>query len=42
MVACTDPKGILSMTAENVASPVNYILIGPVIVVVLFWWFKFP
>lgn len=29
------------MTAENITSLVNYILIGLVIVVVLFWWFRF-
>ena len=29
------------MTAENVASLVNYILIGLIIVAVLFWWFRF-
>lgn len=29
------------MTAESVASLVNYILIGLVIVAVLFWWFRF-
>jgi len=41
MVANTDVKGIFTMTAENIASLVNYILIGLIIAAVLFWWFRF-